>query len=174
MKTPTSVRASRRRLAGLTVGALTASLVLAPVVAVPAAAAPPAEENVVASGDNWTVTDLGSVYEIELELDEPLEIKSDAPTIEVDGVAVGFATESESGTTLTALTSDPAVADATTVEQGWFAEAGTTDEAAVPESACRRPSRRPPGLPAQRRRQPWRPWHPWRSSHHRKIGRAHV
>jgi len=135
MKTPTSVRASRRRLAGLTVGALTASLVLAPVVAVPAAAAPPAEENVVASGDNWTVTALGSVYEIELELDEPLEIKSDAPTIEVDGVAVGFATESESGTTLTALTSDPAVADATTVEQGWFAEAGTTDEAAVPESA---------------------------------------
>src|SRR5690606_379569 len=118
-----------------TVGALTASLVLAPVVAVPAAVAPPAEENVVASGDNWTVTDLGSVYEIELELDEPLEIKSDAPTIEVDGVAVGFATESESGTTLTALTSDPAVADATTVEQGWFAEAGTTDEAAVPESA---------------------------------------
>lgn len=136
--TPASL-SRRRRLAGIAVGVIASALVLAPTLATAAGAAPPdGKVDIVASGDDWSVTDLGGVYEIELKLDKPLEIRSDAPTIEVDGRAVGFAKESPSGKKLTVLTSDPAVAHATSVEAGWSAEAGATD-VVVPQSAIVEP-----------------------------------
>ena len=127
MNAPISRIAWRRRAAAsLATGVVTAFLI-APTLALPAAAAP-VDDPVVASGDNWSVTDLGGVYEVELELDSPLEMRSDAPTIEIDGEAVGFARESADGKKLTVLTSDPIVRDPENVEAGWFAEAGTAEE----------------------------------------------
>ena len=128
MNAPISRIAWRRRAAAsLALGVVTTAFLIAPTLALPAAAAP-VDDPVVASGDDWSVTDLGGVYEVEVELDRPLEMRSDAPTIEVDGEAVGFARESADGKKLTVLTSDPIVRDPEDVEPGWFAEAGTAEE----------------------------------------------
>lgn len=129
-------RARRRsRAACLIAGAIATSFAIAPMSALSAAAAP-ADDEIVAAGDDWSVTDLGGVYEVELDLDRPLEMRSDAPTIEVDGRAVGFARESADGRKLTVLTGDPVVLDPEEVEAGWFAEAGSTDAVVseVPEA----------------------------------------
>ncbi|WP_370616742.1 Ig-like domain repeat protein [Mumia qirimensis] len=98
-------------------GLVAAGLAMSAVVAVPLAAA--AEDAPLRSGDGWTVTDLGGAYEVTVELDEPLPIRSDAPTIEADGHAVGLAAESADGSSLTAITSDASVLSATTLEPGW-------------------------------------------------------
>src|SRR5918994_2073166 len=127
MNAPISRNAWHRRAAASLAAGITAAFLIAPTLAAPAAAAP-VDDPVVASGDNWSVTDLGGVYEVELDLDSPLEMRSDAPTIEIDGEAVGFARESADGKKLTVLTSDPIVTDPENVEAGWFAEAGTTEE----------------------------------------------
>lgn len=113
---------SNRFAAGALVALLTAGTLT--TLAVPATAA--TTDGEVASGDNWTVTDLGGTYEVTLDLDQPLPIRDDAPTLVVDGEALGLAQESASGRRLTVLTDDPSVVTADSVRAGWFSEAGAT------------------------------------------------
>ncbi|TSD62353.1 hypothetical protein [Aeromicrobium piscarium] len=74
------------------------------------------------------MTQVAGGYEVAVELDEPLPVLSDAPTLVVDGTEVGIAVESADGMTLTVTTSDPAVADAESVESGWASQSGSTDD----------------------------------------------
>ncbi len=108
-----------RRRSRLLAGAL-AGAVVAGVVSMPMAAW--AEDGVVATGENFTVTQVPAGYEVTVQLDEALPIVSDAPTIVVDGVDLGIAVESVDGTSLTAFTSDPAVASARSVASGWASQ----------------------------------------------------
>lgn len=119
MRTRTTLR---RTAAGCLVAALTSGALLA----LPSAASAATATDEVASGDGWTVTDLGGTYEVSLDLDAPLAVKDDAPTLVVDGKAVGLAQESDDGTELTVLTSDTAVAKARSVKQGWFGQVTST------------------------------------------------
>lgn len=107
---------SRSRLAALAITAtLTPALAL---TAVPAFAAP-APDPVVASGDGWDVTTTPGGYLVSLDLDEPLPMVDDAPTLVVDGEPVGLATESADGKTLEVLTTDRSVAGASDVTKAW-------------------------------------------------------
>lgn len=122
------------RSSRLTAVALAVALTTGSVLTTTSAnAAPTSSDSTVASGENWTVTDLGGMYQVTLDLDRPLEIRSDAPTLLVDGQAVGLATESPSGRTLTALTDDPSVLTAERVEAGWFSDAGASTVAVDPQ-----------------------------------------
>ncbi len=151
----TSTRSSRLTAVALAVALTTGTLTTVATAA--NAAATPTTNGEVASGDNWTVTDLGGMYEVTLDLDRPLEIRSDAPTLLVDGKAVGLATESPSGRTLTALTDDASVLTAKRVTAGWFSDAGTTsvkpadvDPAPEPEDIDDAPQGTPdPSVPGE-------------------------
>ncbi|ROS22937.1 Ig-like domain-containing protein [Cellulomonas sp. PhB150] len=79
----------------------------------------------VLDGDDFTVTDLGGTYEVVLDLDSPLPMRSDAPTLIVDGEAIGLAQQSADGKSLSVLTSDPGVSKAKKVQLGWFSEGNT-------------------------------------------------
>ncbi|MET0930085.1 MAG: hypothetical protein ABWX74_11225, partial [Aeromicrobium sp.] len=79
-----------------------------------------AAETDLASGSDWTVTRSAGGYLVTVDLDTPLPIKSDAPTIEVDGTPIGIATESADGTSLSVFTTDASVVDADDAEAGWF------------------------------------------------------
>lgn len=57
-----------------------------------------------------------------MDLPKPLPIKSDAPTIVVDGEPIGLATESGDGKSLSVFTTDPSVAKADNIEPGWSAD----------------------------------------------------
>lgn len=120
----------RRRIA------LTVAAALIPVVALttaPAALAAPAPDPVVASGSDWAVTTSPGGYLVTLDLDEPLPMVDDAPTLVVDGEPIGLATESADGLTLGVVTTDPAVASASSVTKGW--SSGADDKAAeTPEA----------------------------------------
>jgi putative cell wall-binding protein len=74
----------------------------------------------VASGDDWSVEEVPGGYEVTKTLAAPLEIRADAPTLWADGVELGIAKQSLDGLTLSVVTPDPAVADASVVDQGWF------------------------------------------------------
>ncbi|MTV27237.1 S-layer homology domain-containing protein [Nitriliruptoraceae bacterium ZYF776] len=91
------------------------------VVTVPASAQEPS--STVRSGDGWSIVDLGGVYRVTLDLDEPLPLRGDAPTLVVDGETLDLAQESPDGDQLTVLTSDPGVLDATRISAGWASEA---------------------------------------------------
>ncbi|MFG6445062.1 Ig-like domain repeat protein [Microbacterium sp. P07] len=113
-----------------------AACLVTPVLAfasAPAAFAAPAPDPVVASGDNWTVTTAPGGYVVTYELDEPLPIVDDAPTLLVDGKTLGFAAESADGLSLSITTTDPAVASAGAVEKSW--SSGETDKAAESDSS---------------------------------------
>ncbi|MBU1803121.1 MAG: hypothetical protein KKA97_13005, partial [Actinobacteria bacterium] len=106
----------------------------------PASAALPDPE--LASGEDFTVERTAGGYLVTVELDDALPIKSDAPTIVVDGVTVGIAAESADGRSLSVFTTDPSVASADDVEAGWSAESdpatspgapGADDAVAVPD-----------------------------------------
>jgi trimeric autotransporter adhesin len=98
-----------------------AAAALTPVLAL--SAAPPAlaasPDGVIASGSDWSVTTSPGGYVITYRLDEPLPIVSDAPTIVVDGVPLGLATESADGLSLSLTTTDTRVLSAHDVEKGW-------------------------------------------------------
>ena len=134
MRTPPRSRITAVALAvALTTGTLTTV-----ATAANAAGTPTTTNGEVASGDDWSVTDLGGMYQVTLDLDRPLEMRSDAPTLLVDGKQVGLATESATGRALTVLTDDASVLTAKSVEAGWFSDAGTmsvkpTDIAEAPE-----------------------------------------
>lgn len=72
----------------------------------------------VASGPGWTVTPSDGGYTVTLTLDEPLPVRAAAPTLVVDGTDIGVATTSLDQRTLTVTTTDPSVADATSVVLG--------------------------------------------------------
>ena len=117
-------------IATLSLGTLTA-------FAAEAQAAPVATANStggeIRSGDDWSVTDLGGAYEIVLDLDAPLDMRSDAPTIVVDGKPLGLAQESADGRSLTVVYRRPwQPAAARTVTHGWSSDAGTVDVDASP------------------------------------------
>jgi len=86
------------------------------------------------SGDDWTITEVPGGYEVTKTLAEPIEIRSDYPTLWADGVELGMATTSLDGLTLTVTTADDSVLTATSVSQGW---SGSGDPAADDSAADR-------------------------------------
>ena len=121
-------------------GALVA--VVLPGLPLNAATAAPDPDPTLASGGDWTVTRAAGGYEVTVDLAKPLPIRSDAPTIVVDGESIGIATESADGRSLTVFTADPAVARADDVEAGWASQSekvsasGGTAVTEVPEAAA--------------------------------------
>lgn len=99
---------------------LAAVLVSIPLATLPSAAS--AADDDLASGSGWNVTQAPGGYLVTVELDQKLPIKSDAPTIEVDGVPIGIATESADGRSLSVFTTDPSVVKADDAEAGWFSK----------------------------------------------------
>ena len=67
----------------------------------------------------WTITPVAGGYEVTLDLDEPLPVVDDAPTLVADGVDLGPATESGDGLSLSLVTTDDAVVSADDIELGW-------------------------------------------------------
>ncbi len=92
-------------------------------VAVPASAHTSADA-IVASGAGWTVERAPAGFRVTLTLDASLPLVSDAPTLLVDGESIGPAQSSVDGRTLTVVTADPRVADATDVQKGWASGSG--------------------------------------------------
>jgi hypothetical protein len=89
-----------------------------------------------ASGSDWNVTQAPGGYLVTVELDATLPIKSDAPTIEVDGVPIGIATESADGRSLSVFTTDASVVKADDAEAGWFSKpSGETASARKAQAA---------------------------------------
>ncbi|WP_139977427.1 alpha/beta hydrolase family protein [Nocardioides litoris] len=122
--------------------ALGGALLAAPLVGIAPSPARAADPTVV-SGDDWTVSQVAGGYQVVVDLDTPLAVRSDAPTVVVDGAPVGIATEAADGRSLSVFTTDPAVLDATDVSPGWASEA---------ETASASPSARTLEVPAQQRR----------------------
>lgn len=124
----------RRRGRHVAVALAALPLVLA---AGPAVAAP--GDPTVAEGPNYVVNQVAGGYEVTVELDEPLEVRDDAPTLVADGESIGLAVESPDRRSLTVFTSDPAVVRAGEIEAGWSAETGGKGArkalTAVPEAA---------------------------------------
>ncbi|SDZ39764.1 cell wall-binding repeat-containing protein [Herbiconiux ginsengi] len=102
-----------------------------------APATAPTDAGPVASGDDWSVVEVPGGYEVTKTLAEPLEIRSDAPTLWADGEELGIATQSLDGLTLTITTTDPAVADATVIDQGWSGAGDPAIDAPVDRSNLR-------------------------------------
>ncbi|MCS5717836.1 hypothetical protein N1027_06770 [Herbiconiux sp. CPCC 205763] len=84
------------------------------------------EDVVVAQGSDWVVNPVPGGYEVTKTLAEPIELRGAAPTLWADGVDLGIAQESLDGLTLTLTTSDPAVATASAIDQGWDGEGDPT------------------------------------------------
>ncbi|MFC6083503.1 alpha/beta hydrolase [Sphaerisporangium aureirubrum] len=110
-------RRARHLAAVLALACLPATLIPAT-----ASAEPPADE--VASGPGWHVTRVAGGFRVTLDLAGELPVTASAPTLSADGRILGPATESEDGKSLSLVTTDPSVADATSV---------TTD--AVPDTS---------------------------------------
>jgi hypothetical protein len=118
---------ARRGIVPAATAVLSSALLAALIVPSPAGAAPAPPDELagaeVAAGSNWSVERAPGGYQVTVELDRPLPIRGDAPTIVVDGEPIGLATESGDGRSLTVVTADPAVAAADTVVAGWSSEA---------------------------------------------------
>ncbi|WP_456696035.1 Ig-like domain repeat protein [Aeromicrobium sp. P5_D10] len=114
---------------------LAAALVSIPLACLPSIAV--AADGDLASGSGWEVTQAPGGYLVTVELDKKLPIVSDAPTIEVDGVSIGLATEAADGKSLSVFTTDPDVAEADNAEAGWFSKpsGGTVQKAAAVPAA---------------------------------------
>src|SRR5688500_15108731 len=104
------------RMRPLAVAAVVCATTASLLVASPAFAA---EDDSVAQGDDWTVNEVAGGYEVVKTLDAPLELTASVPTLWVDGVEIGMAKESADGLALSVTTTDPAIAKAKDVEQGW-------------------------------------------------------
>lgn len=114
-----SPRAPRAIAAVAALAALAAPALTAPALAAPAA---PTSANGTTDGEAWTVETVPGGYEVTLELDSPVEVRASLPSLTVDGEEIGAATESLDGSTLSVLTTDPSVLEATSVEAGWLGE----------------------------------------------------
>jgi hypothetical protein len=120
--------------------ALSATLLVVPLAGLLQAPATAAVDDTVVTGDDWSVTRAPGGYLVTVDLDQPLPMKSDAPTVVVDGEALGLATQSADGRSLSVFTSDPAVLDAASASAGWASQPpageGTPSRAvAVPDAA---------------------------------------
>ncbi|SDD80214.1 Ig-like domain-containing protein [Nocardioides lianchengensis] len=128
-----------RRRVGLGLSAALLATPLAGLLPAPASAADPTG-GTVAAGDDWTVSRAPGGYLVTVDLDRPLPMKSDAPTIVVDGETVGLATQAADGKSLSVFTTDPEVASAGKADAGWASQSvagdGTPSRAvSVPEVA---------------------------------------
>ncbi|WP_298990183.1 hypothetical protein [uncultured Pseudokineococcus sp.] len=146
--TPPRPRRTRPAVRGLLAGAVAAGL----LGAVPAAVAQPSpaqpsttQPSDAPAGDDFAVEEVPGGYRVELQLDEPLEVRSDAPVLEVDGEPVGVAVESADGRSLSVVTPDAAVLDADRVSAAWAgeADAGTARAALRARAAAVGPARGP-------------------------------
>lgn len=130
---------ARRGIVPAATAVLSSALLAALIVPSPAGAAPAPPEALateVAAGPNWSVERAPGGYQVTVELDRPLPIRGDAPTIVVDGEPIGPATESGDGRSLTVVTADPAVAAADTVVPGWSSEAPAATTAPAPDASA--------------------------------------
>ncbi|PZE28436.1 hypothetical protein [Curtobacterium sp. MCLR17_042] len=101
----------------------------------------------VAQGDDWTVTPTDGGYTVVLTLADPLPLRAAAPVLLVDGTDIGVAQTSLDQRQLTVTTTDPAVADARSVELGWTGETdlqGNRQAATAPQTVA--PSEAPAPL----------------------------
>ncbi len=114
----------RRASVGLATAVLTGSL--ASLVLAPAASA---ADPVLAAGSDWEVASAPGGYRVTVQLDAPLPVRADAPTVVVDGEPLGLATESPDGLSLSAFTTDPAVTRADEVAAGWASQSAPQDSA---------------------------------------------
>jgi len=133
---------ARRRSLGWGAAIAAAALVVTPVAAQAEPDGAATGAPVVVEGDGWQVEQVSGLYEVTVDLDAPLEIRSAAPAVFVDGVEVGSAVESADGLSLTAVTADPSVLDAASVESGWSGQpledtSSAQDQAAAPQSQQR-------------------------------------
>lgn len=136
-------RSLRRRVVALgATGALSLGL-LATTSSALAVEVPGASSGVLASGPDFTVTRVAGGYEVTLALPEPLPMVSDAPTLLVDGVELGLATESADGRSLSIVTADPAAAEAESVDQGWLSGGDKATPSDQPVTAETAPAVRP-------------------------------
>lgn len=100
----------------------------------------------VAAGDDWTVTPTDGGYTVTLDLDEPLPLRAAAPVLVVDGEDIGVAQTSLDQRQLTVTTTDPAVADADSVEQGWTGDAERQSTGQAPTAPQAAPGAAPAPL----------------------------
>ena len=116
----------------LSTGVLAAALATLPPVAASAASA---------DGDNWSVQQVPGGYQVTVDLDAPLPVRDDAPSIEADGRSLGIATESPDGSQLSLVTTDASVLRARDVTSGWASQppsaaASTAAMTEVPEAVA--------------------------------------
>lgn len=140
------MRNPARRRVGLGLSAALLAAPLAGLLPAPASAAARAADDagVLVDGDDWSVSRAPGGYLVTVDLDQPLPVKSDAPTVVVDGETVGIATEAADGRSLSVFTTDPSVATAGSAVAGWASQAsagdGTPSRAvAVPDVATAAP-----------------------------------
>jgi trimeric autotransporter adhesin len=83
----------------------------------PASLLPGTASPAVAAADarNWSVARVAGGFRVTLDLDRELPVTASAPTLWVDGVNLGPATESADGRALSLVTTDPSVLDASSV-----------------------------------------------------------
>jgi hypothetical protein len=125
---------TRTPLIRRTAATATVSLIAAGLLATTSSTATATPD--LSSGPDWTITQVAGGYQVALELDEPLPIVNDAPTLVVDGHDYGIATESADGLSLSVITSDPSVVDTDSVEMGWAS--GASEGQARPVRSSRR------------------------------------
>lgn len=102
-------RRGRSAGAALALACLPFTLVNANATAAPSGSGP------VASGPQWSVTRVAGGFRVALHLAAQLPVTASAPTLSVDGRNLGPATESTDGTSLSLVTADPSVAQASSV-----------------------------------------------------------
>ncbi|MFG1806254.1 alpha/beta hydrolase family protein [Streptomyces sp. NPDC049040] len=121
-----SGRPLRRPLTALTAGLLAVGGSTAAATLPAAAATPGPGQAVVAKGDGWTVTRAAAGYTVSLRLGTALPVRDDVPELLADGVDLGPAAQSADGRTLTARTTAPAVAGASTIAWQWSTGGSST------------------------------------------------
>lgn len=106
----------------LSSGLLLAALVAAGVV-VPSgtALADPVSEPTLVDAEEFSVVEGAAGYELTLNLDAPLPVRDEIPTLYVDGVAVGAARESADGLSLSVTTATPVATASSAVEYAFGA-----------------------------------------------------
>jgi hypothetical protein len=125
-RTTFRIRASRRTATAVAAGVLALAGTSAATALPAAAATPGAGSAVVASGHDWTVSRAAGGYLVSLTLAQALPVRDDVPELVAGGTDLGPAAESADGRTLTAATTDPAVAHAGSVSWQWSSGGSST------------------------------------------------